>query len=148
MPEQDDTCNCHPLPVIGSPPLTSGEAEVWVIGELRADIACHWADELADNVTVILTRRQRQHYLTSHPDVAVYEARLAETVLEPDEVHRNRQDTQIALFYHQVDDRHYLRVAVLMQRHAGRLRHSVLSCRLARQREVAAGRPRRVWIKG
>ena len=124
-----------------------GLADVLVIGELRADLACHWVDDLADNLVVVLTGRQRQHYLKAHPEVATHEDLLCETVLEPDEVHRNRQDAQVALFYPRLDDRHFLRVAVLMQRLPGGLRHSVLSCRLAGRRELRAGARRRMWAK-
>lgn len=121
--------------------------DVLVIGELRADIVCIWADDLTDNLTVVVTGRQRAHYLRKHADVVGYERQIPATVLDPDEVHRNKADTQMALFYKQMDDRHYLRVAVLMQRTAGGRRHSILSCRLAGQCEVRAGAQRRVWEK-
>lgn len=43
--------------------------DVLVIGELRADIVCIWADDLTDNLTVVVTGRQRAHYLRKHADV-------------------------------------------------------------------------------
>jgi hypothetical protein len=54
----------------------------------------------------------------------------------------------MATFYRQVAPRRYTRASVLMQPSAGPLKHSVISYRLAREREVRSGRrSRRRWTK-
>ena len=70
--------------------------------------------EVEGNRDVVLTGRQRAHYLARHPEMAAWEGHLAATVLDPDEVQRNRADPAMAIFYRQVDERHYLRATVVM----------------------------------
>jgi hypothetical protein len=121
------------------------ERHVLLLGHLRADIVHAWSDDAEHNSEVVLTGRQRAHYLARHPETATLEVRLTDALLDPNEVHRNRYDPAIAIFYRQIDSAHYVRVAVLMQRTAGALKHSVLSYRLANTREVVRNRARAVW---
>jgi len=97
------------------------------------------------NQAIVLIGNRRFHYLERHPEMYTWEEWLAATVLDPDEVHRNRHDSQVALFYRRLDGEHYLRVAVLMQPSKGALLHSILSYRLARVDEVIEKADRRVW---
>lgn len=121
--------------------------DVVIVGELIEDIVMLWSDQPDGNRLVVLTGRQRSHYLDRHPEIREFEGRLSEAVLDPDEVHRNKRDPQMALFYKRLNERHYLRVAVLMQRAPGALRHSILSVRLSHTSEVMKGEERRVWAK-
>lgn len=93
----------------------------------------------------MVTAERRSHYLARHPDVAVHEGKLRDVVTRPHEVHRNKADADVALFYRRLDSDHYLRAAVRVTGRAGAVKHSVMSLRLARAREVTEGRVRRVW---
>jgi len=104
-----------------------------------------WTDQTEGNRDVVLTGKQRAHYLARHPDTAQLEGFIPDAVLGPDEVHRNRYDPAMAIFYKIIDSTRYVRVAVLMQLSPGELKHSVLSYRLARQREVEHNLERIVW---
>ncbi len=101
------------------------------------------------NLEVILTGERRRHYLTDHPEMAQHENELRHVVLNPDEVHRNRKEPHTAIFYRRVDNTYFLRVAIVLQARAGTLKHSVFSFRLAKQKEVEAGRRagRVIWSK-
>ena len=119
--------------------------QVIVLGSLREEIVRLWTDQVAENLQIVLTTRRRTHFLERHPDVARWETRLANAVQDPDEVHRNQASASTAIFYKRVDAMHYLRVVVAMQPRGGRLKHSVITCRLARRAELEKGRERRVW---
>lgn len=120
---------------------------VLALGQLRPEIVSQFTGSTVDNLGIVLTGRQRQHYLERHPEMAQYERLLSDVVRDPDEVHRNKMDQDMAIFYRRVDANHYLRAAVLMQRTAGPLQHSILSCRLAYPEEVIRGAKRKVWSK-
>lgn len=120
---------------------------VLALGQLRPEIVSQFTGSTVDNLGIVLTGRQRQHYLERHPEMAQYERLLSDVVRDPDEVHRNKTDQDMAIFYRRVDANHYLRAAVLMQRTAGPLQHSILSCRLAYPEEVIRGAKRKVWGK-
>ena len=94
---------------------------------------------------IVLIGNRRFHYLERHPEMYTWEGLLVATVFDPDEVHRNRHDPHVALFYRRLDEDHYLRVAVLMQPRKNVLKHSILSYRLARVSEVIEQSERRVW---
>lgn len=120
------------------------ERQVLRIGHLHATIVAHWSREAEDNTEIILTGKQRAHYLERHPETADLEIWLGDALLDPDEVHRNRFDPAIAIFYRRIDPEHYVRVAALMQETASTLKHSVLSYRVAGRREVERNRARAV----
>jgi len=105
-----------------------GNSGVVVIGALREDIVGLWTADVSGNCSVVLTGRRRAHYLARHPDMAIWERILLATLLDPDEVHRNREDPRVAIFYRLLYPGRYLRVAVLMQERVGVLRHSVITC--------------------
>ncbi len=124
-----------------------GSGEVLRLGQLNQEIVRHWSQD-EHNLDVVLTGDRRQHYIERHPDVLSVEQYLIDAVLDPDEVHRNKTDLRVAIFYKQVDERHYLRVAVLMQPERSPLQHSILSIRLASPKELRKGQGRSVWKKG
>jgi hypothetical protein len=117
------------------------------IGEISAEIVSLWASSVEDNLEVVITGARRAHYLQRHPDIEPWEIELAATLLDPDEVHRNRQDPEIATFYRRADEGHFTRASVAMQAVSGPRKHSVITYRLARAREVQRGRALRRWTK-
>ena len=123
------------------------ESDVLRIGALRDEIVRWWTDQVAGNQDIVLTGKQRAHYLARHPQMVAWEELLAETVLDPDEVHRNRRDPQVALFYKQVDGEHYLRATVVMKSTPSKFKHSVITFRVARGSEVEQNQHRLVWKK-
>ena len=124
------------------------EEGVLLIGRLQEEIVHPWSEEVAGNLDVVITGRQRLHFLERHPGTRRLEALLAHTVLDPDEVHRNRSDPDIAIFFRRVDEQHFTRAAVRMQQDVSDKKHSVLSFRLAYARDVIRWRERSVWRKG
>ena len=122
-----------------------GELDVLVVGALHEDIVRLWTPSVTDNCEVVLTGKQRTHYLSRHPEMAEVEAWLVETVWFPDVVHRNRYDTAMAILYKRVNETRYVRVAVLMQMQSSPRRHSILSYRLAGEREIERNKVRQVW---
>lgn len=100
------------------------------------------------NTEVVLTGERAGHIRSSHPEMEALLGVIRDTVLDPDEVHRNKKDTQMAVFYRALGDAHFLRVAVLMQPAAGRLAHSVITARKAYRTEVARGQVRLAWRRG
>gem|GEM_PF-3992183 len=111
---------------------TLEEPHVLLIGQLHEDIVGIWTTLVEDNRNVVLTAKCRLHYLERHPEIAGHEPTLCAALLDPDEIHRNKKDWQMGIFYKKLEDgEHYLRVAVCMQESPGRQKHSVLSARIA-----------------
>jgi len=110
--------------------------DVLVIGELNKSIVNLWTEKIQNNLQVVLTGKQRIHYINNHPEMRRYEELLVDAVLNPDEVHRNVKDGMMAIFYKKVDQHHYLRVAVLLQGSPNERMHSILSYRLANVKEI------------
>ena len=96
--------------------------------------------QIEGNRTVVLTAKRRLHYLERHPEVAKWEALFPKVIRKPDEVHRNRKDPQIFNFYKRIDAEHYLRLTVVVQEKAARFKHSIITVRIARLREVHRSR--------
>jgi len=112
-----------------------GRHGVLVIGRLPSSLVRHWASSVRGNLEVVLTGERRFHYLARHPEMAPLERLLPDVVLDPDIVCADKSREQVAVFFRQHTDEHYLRVAVLMQRKASGYKHSVLSFRLAKEQE-------------
>jgi hypothetical protein len=123
--------------------------KVLEIGELDRDVVSAWTNQVDGNTTIILTGKQRDHYLKRHEEMRPHEGRLIDAVLSPDEVHRNKKDMMMAIFYKEIDPDHYFRAAVLLQQSPGNLKHSILSYRIAGIEEVLDGRKngRVAWRK-
>jgi hypothetical protein len=123
--------------------------KVLILGNLKHSIVSLWTKDIKRNLSVILTGKQRNHYLKKHNEMQQYEDLLFDCVLNPDEVHRNKRGAMIALFYIRYDADHFLRTDVLMQPISGKKKHSVLSYRIAGTSEIEIGRikGRCVWKK-
>lgn len=118
------------------------------IGNINKEILLNWS-QVSENSLVVLTGKQRAHYLENHKEMEKFERLLIDSVLDPNEVHRNKFDSMMAIFYRNVDDTHYLRTAVLMQKVENDKNHSILSYRIAGSSEVEKGRidNRVIWKK-
>jgi hypothetical protein len=105
-----------------------------------------WTESVTSQV--VLTGERRAHYLERHAEMAGLESYLLTTLLQPDEVHRNRYDPRMAIFYKQIDIDHYLRIALWVSNDPTK-QNSVFSFRKARtgevERERKAGRV--LWKK-
>ena len=123
--------------------LLGGKERV-VVGFVQQDIARLWG---RNETTVLLSAERRAHYLGRHPEVADHEGSLQWLIQSPDEVHRNKDDAGVAIFYMKVGKR-YLRAVVAMKPHGGdALQPFIISVRLARPAEIAksAKARRKVW---
>ena len=120
--------------------------EVLDIGQLPQPVRQHWPGALTPQV--VLTGERRAHYLVGHADMVPYEANLPDVIANPDEVHRNKRDAQIAILYRRVDEQHWLRATLWISDKPG-LQNSIHSYRLAGTDEVQQGRKARrlLWQK-
>jgi len=110
--------------------------QVIILGNLNPNVVSKWTTSTNNNLELVLTGKQRIHYLDRHPEMTKLEPFLLDTVLSPDEVHRNAKDEMMALFYRKVDNDHYMRVAVLLQEVPNEKKHSIMSFRIATEKEV------------
>jgi hypothetical protein len=96
---------------------------------------------------VIVTPRQRRHYLGRHPEIAGREPEIVRAITDPDEVHMYASNRETANLYLRLEDRpsHYLLVSVAISFREDR-QNSVLSVRIARERELRRGRAKRRMI--
>lgn len=111
-------------------------------------IVGHWTAQISDNLQVVVTGKQRLHYLARHPETESLEPLLQSCVLEPDEVHRDQRDALMAIFYKAIGAGRYVRVAVLMQIVPNWRKHSIMSYRLANAAELRKHRDLAVWSRG
>jgi hypothetical protein len=123
--------------------------DVLILGEVKKAIVSEWTTQTDGNLSFVLTGKQRLHYVERHPEVVEFEGFLVDAILFPDEVHRNQADEMMAIFYKMTDDKHGLRIAVLMQEKPGEYKHSVISYRLCGINEILRGRKKGkcVWTK-
>jgi SPP1 gp7 family putative phage head morphogenesis protein len=98
--------------------------------------------------SVVLTGERRAHYLKSHPEMRSLESELLAALFDPNEIHLNKQDPQISIWYRRLNTGQYLRVVVWVSDTQG-LQNSVHSFRLADEKEVNRGRKRKrlLWKK-
>lgn len=96
--------------------------------------------------SIVITRRQRAHYLTEHPEMIDFEEELVRTILDPDEVHTSKRGALTAVFFRRHDEAHDI-VAVVSISEQSELTNSVITAR--RQRSRRRMRPseagRKVW---
>ena len=116
------------------------------VGVVPPEILAHWSN--TTTLELIITRERRSHYLARHPEVLNDEPLMLDALMVPFEVHRNRLDERIAIFYRELEDGFYPRVPVWVSDRVDR-QNSVLSLRRARAREIESGRSARrlVWRK-
>ncbi len=103
--------------------------------------------QIEGNRTVILTLERRLHYLQRHPEMAKWESIFPNVINNPDEVHKNRRNSQIFNFYKRISEKHYLRLTVVIQEKPGKFKHSIITARLARIKEVQRGQKKglKIW---
>jgi len=120
--------------------------QVLAVNQLPQPVRQYWPD--AVTAKVILMGERRAHYLTDHADIAPYEDRLRDVIANPDEIHRNKRDAQIAILYQRIDEDHWLRATLWISDKPG-LQNSIHSYRLAGVEEVRKGRRsgRLLWQK-
>jgi hypothetical protein len=114
------------------------------IGVIDAAVR-HYFPEAVHSEAVI-TGRQRRHYLNSHPEVAFYERHIIQAMIRPDEVHEHPDEEDCFIHYAQVDESHYVMVAMRYSRRA-ETQHSVITALYVRDRARRRGREtgRFVW---
>lgn len=124
-------------------------SQVVVIGNLPPDAYdVGWPARVTGEC--VLIKERRRHYLAQHPemDPAFHEPLLIRAIHRPDEVHRNVRDESIAIIYQSIagNETHCLRIALWISDDP-ELKNSVHSMRVARRKEVLAGREagRKVW---
>ncbi len=122
------------------------------LGHLNEEIVALWAVTIIGNLEIVLTTPQRLHFIEKHPDIASFESWLSLVVVDPDEVHKDKFDPEVAIFYRSIERNgkiKYYHVAVAMQIYPNAKKHSVLSFRFTQFREIRKGRneERKVWEK-
>jgi hypothetical protein len=105
-----------------------------------------WTESVTSQV--VLTGERRAHYLERHAEMRGLERELLATIFEPDEIHRNKRDSQIGIWYRRLNSSQYTRVVIWVSDKPG-LQNSIHSFRLADEREVTMGRKqeRLLWAK-
>ena len=118
--------------------------DVVPVGEIPSEALGHWPHRLTDRV--VITRRQRAHYLEQHPEMAEFEDALVRTLLNPDQVHvaTGPGDTA-ALFGRR--DHHYDIVVIVNISTDASLANSVITARQQRtaRKWSPVNRLRVVW---
>ena len=94
----------------------------------------------------MITGERYHHYIERHPNMAGAEASVILTLLEPDEIHRNKKDDRIAILSRRLGERTHTRIALWLSDNP-ELHNSVHSARKAWDREIRQGRNggRMVW---
>ena len=102
--------------------------------------------QIEGNRSVILTLERRLHYLQRHPEMAKRESIFPNVINNPDEVHKNRRNSQIFNFYKRISEKHYLRLTVVIEK-PGKFKHSIITARLAKIKEVQRGQKKglNIW---
>ena len=116
-----------------------GSNEVLLVGEIPPVAIEFWSNRSSSMAVIIGSRRS--HYLASHSELEELEQILILSLLDPDEVHSNASDPLMAIVYRRLDSEFYIRIALLISEDAAR-QNSVISARLAREKEVERGRAR------
>lgn len=122
--------------------------EVVVLGFIPVGISTNWS--AIRGRRIVLTGERRRHIVDGHPEMNQLTSVLVRTVQDPDEIHRNKRDAFIAIFWRRLEEHEsYLRVAVLLSTD-GVLEHSVMSAWRVRRKDFEReGRQGRlVWRKG
>ncbi len=120
--------------------------DVVLIGSMPSVCLVHWSMRSTDEV--VITRERRIHYLSNHPEMHQLEYHLVGSFVDPDEIHINKSDSNVATAYARLVETQWLRIAIIVLQNID-LKNSVVSCRLARPKEILEGRKanRLVWPK-
>jgi len=84
--------------------------EVLVAGNAPAALHLHCTNA---SESIVITGRQRAHYLAGHPEIAELERELVRTLIDPDAIDRNRDDNLVAIFVRALPVSGVIRAAVL-----------------------------------
>lgn len=106
------------------------------IGNLPIGCLEHWTSRVSDDV--VITRRQRHHYLENHPEMKDFERDLGRTLLDPEAVFALMDDQHTALLCSRQDHFHDI-IAVVSISISCPLHNSVITAR--RQRRTRRGKP-------
>lgn len=122
-------------------------SQVVRVGDAPRSSLSHWDSHTTQEM--VITKPQRDHWRTRHPEVQVEEPRLVRMLTSPGEIHADRNDPRLAAFYEELPDGRFLRVSVWVSDRDDR-QNSVLSMRYARLEEVERDRIRglSVWSRG
>jgi hypothetical protein len=108
--------------------------EIAELGRLPLGVRHHWINLKSDRL--IITRERRDHLFSSHSETRDLLRSVLETVLDPDEIHRNKSDVEMAIFWRSLDEekRYHMRAAVWLPVRDG-LAASVISARKTRRED-------------
>lgn len=84
--------------------------DVLPVGWIDASIIQHWPDSTTRRLVIIGERYS--HIIDRHPEVSGSEESIIRALLDPDEVHRNKVDSRMALLYRAQSTGFWLRLAV------------------------------------
>lgn len=120
--------------------------EIVAIGAIPSEALAHWPNRTTDHV--IITRRQRAHYLDEHPEMAEFEESLVRTLLDPEQVHVATGPGDTAALFGPQDSAHDIVVIVAVSSEES-LANSVITARQQRatRKWSPANRLRMVWGK-
>jgi hypothetical protein len=117
--------------------------DVLIVGNAPAALRFHWTNA---SESMVITARQRSHYLIGHPEIGTLEQDLVRTLIDPDAIFRNRDDPLVAILVRALPVSGMIRAAVLTTTRAG-YHNSLISAWRMRssdyRRLVKSGR--RVW---
>lgn len=104
---------------------------------IQRNIHEHWPASVTGRT--VLTGERRVHYLSRHPEIVRYESELMSALFDPDEVHSDKRDPQVGIWYRRFDQNHLLRVVVWISDNQN-LQNSIHSLRLADGNELMRSR--------
>ena len=115
------------------------------IGEIPSKALAHWPNRTTDHV--IITRRQRDHYLDEHPEMAEFEESLVRTLLDPEQVHVATGPGDTAALFGRQDSAHDIVVIVAVSSEES-LANSVITARRQRTTRKFTESKRRNMVRG
>lgn len=120
--------------------------EVVHVGAVTPDALGHWPNRVTNDI--VITRRQRNHYLDQHPEMIEFEEDLVRILFDPDEVHTVGMGGSTAAFYGRQDATHDVMAIVSISENSG-LRNSVITARrqYLKRKDRPAEAIRKVWSK-
>jgi hypothetical protein len=116
------------------------------VGSIPVGVHTRWSGLRSDRC--IITGERKAHILQRHPEMMSLTVELVQTLLDPDEIHANKEDPTMAIFWRSIQTGgiYYLRVAVSLSMTEG-LHNSVISAWQVRRQdyERAIRQGRRLW---
>lgn len=121
--------------------------QVIILGHIPAEVLVAWPERFSD--LGIITRRQREHYVSGHREVEQFESLVIEAIVAPNAVAIALDKPMTGVFYKRRNARHDIAVVVRIADEPG-LNSSVISARQQHRsrRGKPASRLRLVWESG